>query len=130
MAADAQVEEREVTLSSFKADIMLVNNSSDTLTLDSGASNGIHSNGWPYQIPPKATLGPFTQGFNFQIKFNAIYFNQASTQPQKPTLNLYMYGDAVQVFSTQISQTPNNPPPYPSSFTTVTGSSAATFTIG
>jgi hypothetical protein len=117
-------------LSSFFANITLVNNSSDTLTLDAGASNGLHVNDWPYQIPPKATLGPFTQGFNFQIKFNAVYANQAATSPQKPSVNLYMYGDAMQVFSTQITQNPNNPPPFPSSFTTVTGSTSATFTIG
>jgi hypothetical protein len=77
----------------------------------------------------KTTTGPFEQGFNFQIKFTAVYVYQQSTAPQKPTVSLYMYGDGAQVFTLSIGQSPSNPPPYPGSYANATGSTSATFTI-
>ncbi|HEX4041436.1 MAG TPA: hypothetical protein VHY10_07030 [Xanthobacteraceae bacterium] len=46
-----------------------------------------------------------------------------------PTIWLYMYGDGVQVFSTHVTQSPNNPAPYPGSISTHRNPRSATFTI-
>jgi hypothetical protein len=118
-------------MTTFHAHMTIVNNSSDILTLDTSASSGINTHGendWPTQINAQTTVGPFEQGFDGQIKFTAVYVNQQSGASQKPTVSLYMYGDGVQVFSTEITQSPS-PPPYPGSYANATGSTSVTFTI-
>jgi len=105
-------------MTTYFADITIINNTKDTLSFVANESSGVHENEWPTRLSPGQTYGPFQQGFNFQIKFNAAFANlNASTQPT-PTVYLYMYGDGVQVFSTHINQSPNNPTPYPGSIST------------
>jgi hypothetical protein len=115
-------------VSTYFADITIINNPKDTLTFVPSESTGVHENEWPTRLAPGKTYGPFQQGFNFQIKFNAAFANMAAPDPT-PTIWLYMYGDGVQVFSTHITQSPNNPAPYPGSISTHRNPRSATFTI-
>jgi hypothetical protein len=114
-------------VSTFNAHITIVNKTNSTFTFNANQSSGVNTGDWPMQLSPNTTYGPFSQGFDFQIKFTAAFAAQGSAQP--PTVSLYMYGDGVQVFDTAINQSPSSPPPFPGSFANSQNPTSATFTI-
>lgn len=91
-------------MSTFNSIIELINESNAVLTLDRVHSSGIDLNVWPKTLSnvPGQNHYKFEQGFNFQIKFNALYYaaNNAS-------ISLNYYADAIQTFSISA---PTNPP--------------------
>ncbi|MBW4621676.1 MAG: hypothetical protein KME17_20220 [Cyanosarcina radialis HA8281-LM2] len=91
-------------MSTFHSAIELINNSNVVLTLDPVHSSGIDFKLWPKTLSnvPGQNHYKFKQGFNFQIKFKALYYaaNNAS-------ISLNYYADALQTFS---SSATTNPP--------------------
>jgi hypothetical protein len=98
-------------MSIWQTSITISNQTGDSFNLNAGASSGIDAGVWPPVLTPNKAFAPFQQGWDFQIKFNAVYENAQGTS----TLNMSMYADSVQVFHGYLSQVPDDPPIYPAS---------------
>ncbi|MEM7585461.1 MAG: hypothetical protein AAF560_18875 [Acidobacteriota bacterium] len=99
-------------MSTFTSNITLTNNSKYTLQLNTGASSGLGSS-WPATLQaynphkPSESTYQFQQGFDFQIKFVAVYDVERGSEPNE-SVGLQYYGDGVQKFSQSIQHNPTN----------------------
>jgi len=72
-----------------------------SLALDTSASEGIDTSVWPSEIGPNTNVPTFAQGWNFQIKFVAVYVRNDNP------IGLDFYADGVQVFDCKVESNPD-----------------------
>ncbi len=100
-------------MSTFTSNITLTNQSEYTLTLDTGSSSGLSDAPWPQTLQaydssnPSASTYQFQQGFDWQIKFTAVYDVQDGSAPNE-SVGLQYYGDGTNKFSQSIQHNPSN----------------------
>jgi hypothetical protein len=89
-------------MSTFNTTISIINNSSSDFTFSKEASSGTTGD-WPSALAAGETY-EFTQGWDFQIKFDAWYNVDGSDEE---AIEFVYYADGVEVFDCKVETQPD-----------------------